>query len=107
MYIRKQTTLHFIIMSSIDIFGRSVRGKSSDRGEIGPPGPPGPAGIGGIEAITRWFPLMALAEFRKLELTCLLLKNPHDDLNIGQGGKYVKWLSHSQSKHHAKAVIPS
>ena len=94
-------------MTSIDIFGRSVRGKSGDRGEIGPPGPPGPAGIGGIEAITRWFPSLALAEFRKLESSCLLLKDPHSDLHIGQGQKYVKWLSHSTSKHHAEAVFPS
>ena len=94
-------------MSSIDIFGRSVTGRSGDRGETGPPGPRGPAGVGGLEMITRWFPALALEEFRKIELSCLLLKNPHEDLLVGSGGKYVKWLSHKKFGHDAQAVIPS
>ena len=70
------------IMSSIDIFGRSVTGKSGDRGEMGPPGPRGPPGTGGIESITRWFPSLALSEFRKTELSCLLLTNHQMIFNL-------------------------
>ena len=95
-----------LIMSSIDIFGRST-GRSGDRGEIGPPGPRGPTGVGGLESITRWFPALALEEFRKIELSCLLLKEPDKDLLVGGGGKYVKWKSHLQFGHDAKGVIPS
>ena len=107
MFIDKVRKVVLFIMSSIDIFGRSVTGKSGDRGEMGPPGPRGPPGTGGIESITRWFPSLALSEFRKTKLSCLLLKKTSDDLQLGEGGKYIKWLSHSKSKHHAVAVIPS
>ena len=96
-----------LIMSSIDIFGRSAKGRSGDRGEIGPPGPRGPAGAGGLEMITRWFPALALEEFRKMELSCLLLKDPHKDLHVGSGGSYVKWLSHKKFGRDAEAVIAS
>ena len=101
-------------------------GSSGDKGErgpvgiTGPPGPVGPSGsrgpsgfrgppgIGGIKDMIRWFPDLALSEFRKNEKTCLLLTDPHKDLDVGQGSKYVTWESRATlSGYNAKAIFPS
>lgn len=93
------------------------RGKDGIQGPLGPkgsqgvkgsPGSRGPAGIGGIKDMIRWFPDLALSEFRKREQVCLLLTDPAKDLHIGPGQKYVTWLSRSSnSGHDAVGVFPS
>ena len=95
-------------MSSVDIFGRSV-GSLNRRGLPGPPGPrgaKGPPGTGGIESIVRWLPETALEQLRKIETVCLLLTDLSKDVLVKEG-KYVTWISRSNSKLNAIAVHPS
>ena len=94
----------------LDIFGRGVSRESlrGPAGQIGPIGPRGPAGIGGLKDMVRWFPQLTLEQFRKYENSCLLLLDPNTDLHVGQGGKYVTWVSQrTNSKNDAKAIFPS
>ena len=92
----------------VNVFGcsSSKRGPSGRPGEPGPPGKKDRDGIGGIESIVRWLPQTALEEFRKNETACFLLTNPPKDLEF-ESGKYVKWISRSNSKLDAIAINPS
>ena len=80
----------------------SIFGVGGGRGPRGPAGPAGPRGPG-IDLL-RWFPNLALREFREIETCCLLLKNK-DDLIGKEGTGYTTWKSHSGP--NATAVKPS
>ena len=82
----------------VSIFG--VGGRRGPRGPRGPAGPRGP----GIDLI-RWFPNLALREFREIETCCLLLKNK-DDLIGKEGIGYTTWKSRS-GHSNARGVKPS
>ena len=92
----------------VNVFGcsSSKRGPPGPPGEPGPPGKKGRDGIGGIESIVRWLPQTTLEEFRKNETACFLLTNPSKDLKC-ESGKYVRWISRSNSKLDAVAINPS
>ena len=64
------------------------RGPAGSKGPVGAPGPEGPTGARGpadsMKNITRWFPDLALTQFRKYEETCFLLSDVAKDLQKDQ-----------------------
>ena len=92
----------------MNVFGGSTRLARGPRGLRGEKGEKGEKGEDGIKAIVRWFPDMALSEFRKSEKCCLLITDPSLDLVLGKGGKYIAWCSRATTtKHDAEAIRPS
>lgn len=95
---------------NIDIFGRSKRrgGGTGAMGPPGPSGPPGPPGKGGLEDIIKWFPPLALREFRRVEQYCLLIESSKDYVYDRTSSNYISWLSRrtGNGKKKAKARYP-
>ena len=91
---------------NIDIFGRSGSKRRGGGGTIGPPGPtgpPGPPGRGGLEDVIRWFPPLALREFRRVEQYCLLIESRNDYVYDKTSSSYTSWLSRKSGNGRKKA----
>jgi hypothetical protein len=55
-----------------------------------------------------WFPLKTYLSFQKeVEQCSFFIKDPNDDMKIGEGGYYVSWISRSNRKIDMTSLKPS
>lgn len=86
---------------------RGVPGSVGPTGDRGPSGKSGIAGVGGIADACRWIPKLVLKEFQKDEICRFTHADSSKHLQVGVGGAYTTWISHSNVKKNAVAVQPS
>ena len=82
------------------------KGETGSQGPAGEEGPQGPKGNDGFD-ISKWLPEFTLKQFRMdEELTCLLITDPENDLEL-KNGNYMRWIARSKTKKDAIAIQPS
>ena len=87
-------------------------GSKGSSGDIGPAGPRGKKGDRGYDGaggfdICKWMPNFTLNQFRKSEEECCFMINDISKDLKKRDGKYMTWISRSDKKKNADALLAS